>query len=130
MEDTQDKGRRRLADIRADLAKPIPKRLLDTKRKGGAELTFCPWYSVQRILDHYTNGYWHYYVKEKTWTDQHFMMSVQIDIEHQEGAISRQATGIESLDTSSYGDMQSNAESMAFRRAAARFGLGLHLYDA
>jgi hypothetical protein len=57
------------------------------------------------------------------------MLTVQIDIEHQDGAISRQGTGIEALDTSSYGDAQSNAESMAFRRAAARFGLGLHLYD-
>lgn len=28
-----------------------------------------------------------------------------------------------------YGDPSSNAESMAFRRAAARFGLGLYLYD-
>jgi hypothetical protein len=27
-----------------------------------------------------------------------------------------------------YGDPSSNAESMAFRRAAARFGLGLYLY--
>lgn len=28
-----------------------------------------------------------------------------------------------------YGDPSSNAESMAFRRAAAKFGLGLYLYD-
>jgi len=28
-----------------------------------------------------------------------------------------------------YGDPSSNAESMAFRRAAARFGLGLYLYE-
>jgi hypothetical protein len=28
-----------------------------------------------------------------------------------------------------YGDPSSNAESMAFRRAAARFGLCLNLYD-
>ncbi|QYO62305.1 hypothetical protein [Leptolyngbya sp. 7M] len=28
-----------------------------------------------------------------------------------------------------YGDPSSNAESMAFRRAAARFGLGLYLYS-
>lgn len=28
-----------------------------------------------------------------------------------------------------YGDPSSNAESMAFRRTAARFGLGLYLYE-
>lgn len=28
-----------------------------------------------------------------------------------------------------YGDPSSNAESMAFRRAAARFGLGLYFYN-
>ena len=44
------------------------------------------------------------------------------------GNIYREATGTEELACSSYGDPSSNAESMAFRRAAARFGLGLYLY--
>jgi len=54
---------------------------------------------------------------------------VKIHIEAKDTSITRMATGSETLDTDSYGDFQSNAESMAFRRAAARFGLGLHLYN-
>jgi hypothetical protein len=43
--------------------------------------------------------------------------------------IYREATGIEDEETSSFGDTSSNAESMVLRRAAAKFGLGLYLYD-
>lgn len=46
-----------------------------------------------------------------------------------DGSFSREATGCELLDCGSYGDPVSNAEAMAFRRAAAKFGLGRSLYD-
>jgi hypothetical protein len=46
-----------------------------------------------------------------------------------EGIIYREATGQEEGDCGSYGDPSSNAESMALRRAAAKFGLALYLYD-
>jgi hypothetical protein len=46
-----------------------------------------------------------------------------------EGVVYREATGQEEEETTSYGDSSSNAESMALRRAAAKFGLGLYLYD-
>jgi hypothetical protein len=42
--------------------------------------------------------------------------------------IFRESTGTASVDDTSYGDPVQKAESMAFRRACARFGLGLHLY--
>ena len=68
-------------------------------------------------------------VRERTVTGQHVLMTVRITIHAEEGDFVRDGTGLERLDVSSYGDPQSNAESMAFRRAAARFGLGLHLYE-
>jgi hypothetical protein len=56
-----------------------------------------------------------------------------------EGTLYREATGTEELKEINpktgeirelvYGDPSSNSESMAFRRAAAKFGLGLYLYD-
>ncbi|MGC9506191.1 hypothetical protein [Baaleninema sp.] len=46
-----------------------------------------------------------------------------------DGMVVRHATGTEELNCNSYGDPSSNAESMAFRRAAAKFGLGLYLYQ-
>jgi len=53
----------------------------------------------------------------------------RISIPCTEGIIYREATGIEDLQIKGYGDPASNASSMAMRRAAAAFGLGLHLYD-
>ena len=124
---------RPIADILADLRKPIPKRLLEEKPASGAKgapmLTFCPWYRVQRILNHYTGGHCSYEVRERAVTSKHILMTVRITIRAEEGAFYRDGTGLERLDVDSYGDPQSNAESMAFRRAAARFGLGLHLYE-
>lgn len=42
--------------------------------------------------------------------------------------IFRESTGTTSVDDKGYGDAVQKAEAMAFRRACARFGLGLHLY--
>jgi len=116
-----------------NLQKPIPGRLLENKPATGGrnaqQLTYCPWHRVQRILNHYTSGFVSYEVVERDVTTQHMMMTVRITIHAAEGDFTRDGTGLEPIDTSSYGDPQSNAESMAFRRAAARFGLGLHLYD-
>jgi hypothetical protein len=44
----------------------------------------------------------------------------------------REATGTEEEpdeDEKMYGDPSSNAEAMALKRAAAKFGLGLYLYQ-
>ncbi len=84
-------------------------------------------------------------------------ITYRITIHAAEGAFSREATGTELLKEDkeiwlgekpnqyplkddlgrvatesrdlAYGDPSSNAESMAFRRAAAKFGLGLYLYE-
>lgn len=42
--------------------------------------------------------------------------------------IYRESIGTASVDDAGYGDPVQKAEAMAFRRACARFGLGLHLY--
>lgn len=57
-------------------------------------------------------------------------VTVRITIPCVEGAIHREATGQEDVAVKGYGDSTSNAESMALRRAAAKFGLALYLYDA
>ena len=46
----------------------------------------------------------------------------------QEGTFSREATGSEFLTGGRGGECIPSAESMAFRPAAATFGLGLYLY--
>ena len=52
-------------------------------------------------------------------TASYIMVTIRITIEASDVTIHREGTGIEALDTWSYGDPQSDAESMVFRRAAA-----------
>lgn len=122
-------GPRPLAELREDLAKPVPARLLETKRLSGNEITYVPWYRAQKILDHYTRGYWSYRIASKEQIGDDFCITVEIIVHCQEGAFTRQGTGREEMGVSGFGDTQSNAESMAFRRACAKFGLGLNLYE-
>ena len=121
---------RPLADILADLQKPIPQRLLETRRQGGQEITYVPWYRAQKIFNHYCRGFWEYRIVDRWQQDaSDFMITVEITVHAAEGSFRRQGTGREEPNVSGYGDVQSNAESMAFRRAAAKWGLGLDLYE-
>jgi hypothetical protein len=45
-----------------------------------------------------------------------------------EGVGYREATGTEDEEHKGYGDSSSNAEAMALKRAASKFGLALYLY--
>jgi len=120
--------KRSMAAISEGLHDPIPSRLIQQKKKGGTQIDFCPWYYVQKILNFHTNGFWDYRIKDREIIKDRICLTAELTIHAAEGAYTREATGSETLDTDSYGDFQSNAESMALRRAAARFGLGLHLY--
>lgn len=125
---------RPLAEIMADLSKPIAPQHLGhkevTNKKTGkkTELTYISWHYAIKYLDYYAPG-WNYEVRSVTQISGAVILTVRITIPCAEGMIYREATGIEDEETSSYGDTASNAESMALRRAAAKFGLGLYLYD-
>ncbi len=119
---------RPIADIITDLSKPIPDRLLKTKTVGGQKIRFIPWYTAVRFLDLYAPG-WSYEIRSVTGVADQLIVVARISIPCTEGIIYREATGIEDVQVKGYGDAASNASSMAMRRAAAAFGLGLHLYD-
>lgn|SRR5262245_13236410 len=125
---------RPIAEIMADLSKPIAPQHLKQKevnnRKTGTKtaLTYIPWHYAIKYLDYYAPG-WNYEIRSVTQISGAVILTVRITICAAEGHIHREATGIEDEETSSFGDTASNAESMALRRAAAKFGLGLSLYD-
>jgi hypothetical protein len=121
-------SKRQWADIRADLMKPIPERLIQTKPQGGAKIRFCAWYRTQKILDHYTGGHWEWHCDLLPVGDM-LVAKGTLTVHAADGTYSRQATGSEAMDVKGYGDTSSNAEAQAFKRACARFGLGIHLYD-
>ena len=122
------KSPRPLAAIIADLSQEFPKAEA-TRRQGGQLIRFIPWQIANKLLDRYAPG-WSGKITA-TWNSQaRIFLVYEITIPTADGFVTRSATGTELLNCGSYGDPSSNAESMAFRRAAARFGLGLYLYAA
>ena len=120
---------RPIAEILADLSKPIPNKYLDSRKQGGANLTYLPWYNAVKLLDRCTGGHWDYTIGNIHTTSDRIFLTARITVHAAEGNFHREATGTELLDCGSYGDPSSNCESMALRRAAAKLGLALYLYD-
>ncbi|MGC2238049.1 MAG: Rad52/Rad22 family DNA repair protein [Pyrinomonadaceae bacterium] len=119
---------RSIRDIVKDLTKPVAKRHLRTRKQGGKELTYIAWHDAVKYLDHYAPG-WCYEVRSMNSVGGKLILVIRLSIICAEGVIYREATGQEDENTDSWGDSSSNAESMALRRAAAKFGLGIYLYD-
>jgi len=120
---------RPINDIIADLSKEIPTSMLHAKRAGGNEITFIPWYNATRLLDYYAPGWTYEITRLQDVGEKQVAIFVRLSIPAAEGVIFREASGLEDDTVKGYGDPTSNAESMALRRAAAKFGLGRYLYQ-
>lgn len=124
--------RRPLETILEDLRKPIPDRFIKLKpqknKKTGKtiHIKFASWYDIIRILEARAPGF--EYDCSPHFSDGKTIVKATITIHGSDGSLSRSALGIENSGVDSWGDATSNASSMALRRAAAEFGLGLHLY--
>lgn len=135
--------KRPIAEIIADLSKPIPNKYLAARKQGGTQLTYLPWFRCVTLLDRCTGGHWDYSVTNIHTTSDRLFLTARISIHAAEGSFTREATGTETLKEEyfdkttqskqirewAYGDVSSKSESMALRRAAAKFGLALYLYD-
>lgn len=119
---------RSIADIVADLSKPVAARHVSTRKQGANDLSYIAWYNVERYLDYYAAG-WTKEIREIQNVAGNVAMTIRLTIPSLEGDVYREATGFEVETKGGYGDPFSNAESMALRRAAANFGLGRYLYD-
>ena len=119
---------RSIREIVKDLTKPIAPKHLRKRRQGGKEITYIAWHDAVKYLDYYAPG-WSFEIRRIESVSGKLIMTVRLSILCAEGIVYRESTGQEDEDLESYGDASSNAESMALRRAAAKFGLGLHLYD-
>ena len=116
-----------LDEIIFALSRPLPASILETKTLKGTAIPYLPWHTASQILDKYAPG-WTWEITRIGQSDSRIFLVGRLTLCTSEGNVYREATGTEELACSSYGDPSSNAESMAFRRAAARFGLGLYLY--
>jgi hypothetical protein len=114
--------------IEEALSRPLPRSLLNSKKLGGSTVWFLSWYEAVKILNKYAPG-WNWRIISIHATGDRIFLVGELAVPTADGMVSRNATGTEELNCNSYGDPSSNAESMAFRRAAAKFGLGLYLYQ-
>ena len=122
-------GPRSIKDIIADLSRPVAARHIKQRQQGGRTLDYLPWYQAVRYLDHYAPG-WRYEIRSVAQVGDNLVMTVRITIPCAEGEVWREASALEKIeDPKRYGDAATNAESAALRRAAAKFGLCLNLYD-
>ena len=135
--------RRPLAEMLADFSKPIPAKYLESRKQGNVNLTYLPWYNAVKLLDRCTGGNWDYQISNIHTTSDRLILTARITIHAANGIFHREATGTETLKEEyfdkttqskqirewAYGDVSSKSESMALRRAAAKFGLALYLYD-
>jgi hypothetical protein len=119
---------RSIRDIVNDLSKPVAKRHLKSRKQGGRDITYIAWYDAVKYLDHYAPG-WCYEIRRIDSIAGKLILTIRLSIPCLEGVVWREATGQEDESHDSYGDSSSNAESMALRRSAAKFGLGLYLYQ-
>lgn len=126
---TESKGEiRSIREIVKDLSKPIAQKHLRKRRQGGKEILYLAWHDAVKYLDHFAPG-WCYEIRSIDSIGGKLILTIRLSIPSLEGIIYREATGQEDETLDAYGDSSSNAESMALRRAAAKFGLGLALYD-
>ena len=123
-----DAKKRTYNEIVNDLYKPIPDRYIKTKPQGRIEIKYLSWHDAIKFMELYAPGWKYEVTKIENFGDWLFL-TVRVWIVASDGEFFREATGCEKLDKEGWGDPSSNAESMALRRALAKFGLGLGLYD-
>jgi hypothetical protein len=87
-----------------------------------------PWYQAVRYLDRYAPG-WTNEIRSINQIGDNLVMTVRITVPCQEGLIYREASALEPIKGTGFGDAATNCESAALRRAASKLGLGLYLYD-
>jgi len=121
-------GRRPIAGIVADLSRPVAPRHIRQRKQGGSTLSYIEWHTACNYLDHYAPG-WGWSILSISSHGGLTVVHGALSIPALDGVVSRHATGIEETDSKGYGDAVSNASAMAFKRAAALFGLGRHLYS-
>ncbi|XP_050376922.1 DNA repair RAD52-like protein 1, mitochondrial [Argentina anserina] len=120
---------RPLSEILKQINKKVPDALIKFRHENGFTSKYIPWHVVNRIMNLHAPE-WSGEVRSITYSADAKTVSVvyRVTLYGTDAVIFRESVGTASVDDTSYGDPVQKAEAMAFRRACARFGLGLHLY--
>lgn len=124
----QNRGwKRPLAEITADLSRPLPDDFISWFQKRNNWIPYLSWTDANLILDYIAPG-WSCDVNENQIGDR-VVVKVSLTLLCAEGKITRSSLGSDDLGDENFGGPLPDAESQGFRRAAVRFGLSLYLYD-
>ncbi|CAO2834431.1 unnamed protein product [Amaranthus hypochondriacus] len=121
---------RPLSEILKQLNKKVPDSLIKIRNEdNGFALKYIPWHIVNRILNLHAPE-WSGEVRNVIYSADGKSVTVvyRVTLHGTDAEIYRESTGTASVVGKGYGDAVQQAEGMAFRRACARLGLGLHLY--
>ncbi|XP_068648870.1 DNA repair RAD52-like protein 1, mitochondrial [Aristolochia californica] len=120
---------RSLSEVLKELSRKVPETLIKTRVEDGFSIKYVPWHVVNRIMNFHAPE-WSGEVRSITYSADGKSVSVvyRVTLYGTDAEIYRESTGTASVNDTSYGDPVQKAEAMAFRRACARLGLGLHLY--
>lgn len=121
-------GLRSIREITKDLGKPLAEKHVRHFTKKGKKIFYLAWHDAVKYLDHYAPG-WCSEITRIDSVNGKLIITTRISIPCLEGFVYREATGLEDDSLEDYGDPSSNAESMALKRASAKFGLALYLRD-
>ncbi|GAB2271102.1 hypothetical protein Dimus_005950 [Dionaea muscipula] len=120
---------RPLSQILRQLNKKVPDSVIKVRHEDGFPVKYIPWHIVNRIMNLHVPE-WSGEVRSITYSADGKTVSVvyRVTLHGTDAELFRESTGTASVEDKGIGDPVQRAEAMAFRRACARFGLGLHLY--
>ena len=120
-------GKRLFIDTIADLHKPLPDEYNSSKSLKGEKILYLDWHTANMILD-YVAPNWEISMDYGQIGDRG-IVKAKITLHCEDGSFSRESIGSDNTEDEYFGGFMPDAESQAMRRTAARFGLGLYLYD-
>lgn len=120
--------KRPFALVLADLHKPVPEDYLASRTLKGERIIYLEWHTINMILDYISPG-WQFQIRENQIGDR-AVITAKLTLLCHEGKFSRESTGSDNTDDEWFGGPLPDAEAQSLRRVAARFGLGLYLYDS
>ncbi len=110
------------------LQRPIDPRHFKTRRQGAKELTYVPWSTLVRCLQHRAPGYsWE--LKAVAQIGDWVTVTGRLTIPTTEGPLTYENVSSESLKSVSYAPPVETAASSCLRRCCAMAGLGLELWE-
>ncbi|KAL2893948.1 DNA repair RAD52-like protein 1 mitochondrial [Bienertia sinuspersici] len=120
---------RPMTEIFKQLNKKVPDSLISVRPENGVPVKYIPWHIVNRIMNLHAPE-WSGEVRNITYSTDGKSVTVvyRVTLHGTDAEIHRESTGTALVEDKGYGDAVQKAEGMAFRRACARLGLGLHLY--